>query len=953
MNILKMIIRAGVCFGMLAAGLESALASSAEIHDKSDAIMFPQDVVEGVLPNGLRYLLFPNRIPAHTAEFRLVMKVGSVLENDNQRGVAHFLEHMAFNGTEHFPGRSLINYFERKGMKYGRDINAATGYDRTVYMLTVPMNETDHALADTTLMVLKDWLTGIRFDEANVRKERGVILEELRGYDFGDDFYKLKIGQNRYAERAPLGSAMQIRSVDCRTLSAFYNKWYHPGMACIIVAGCMDAHRMEKRIKTLFADIPPGDLKDYKEYPLSYEPGIQIDEKSDSLYHTSRLEVLIPHSFTAASDLHAYYAKSLEELLIAILRKRCTMRGMNVTVSDGFYLSRTGHLAFGLSATDKKGLLQLLARLSAELQDMSVNGFCTPEISASISPFLENMFLSATDRPSSAVAEELTDYVLSGDRNIYLPEQMCRVKERIRNVRSDELQKLLRRWMACAEKSMLVAYRKNASDTAGLSAGEIRKAWNQGKGMVLDRLTFHSDTLQADTVRTPLCLSYKHVFTTDMIAKERVFSRIRVHELILKNGLRIVLRPVSEGDSELLFTAIGRGGTADLPPTASARFEGTAGYMELGGIEAVGRDTLSAYLNQKGIKLNVDIGNYWHQMMGAAPVEHASEFFNLIYEKIYRPELCYADFEEITKEEQEHSGQETLLEKMLRRDPARMSAARLDSLVGNVPSRALPACGRNALRTPALDEIASYYRSLFGNPRGLTMVLTGRYDVEKIKPLVVSVFSRMGLEPQHCSLRHVRVRLPAHKYVEAFPNGTDSQTIMQYVFPHRYVPSLETHLTLKLMRDVLQAGLLRILREEANIAYSPYVSLFYNGIPQHVCYLDLSVAVKSANTLRAEKLIMQEIHRLQNETVTDKELAMMKHSFLVTKKQVLSEEAAVEWRNTLVGQIQNGESLSDFEHYKRCLDRITPHKLRKAFCRFLHPDRFILLYQGEHQAYGQ
>ena len=123
-------------------------------------IGLPPNTVEGVLPNGLHYLILPNGTPAHTTEFRLVMRLGSAQETDKQKGAAHFLEHMSFAGSKHFPGRGMVDYLESLGMKFGRDINAVTGYDRTIFMLTVPMDKTDSAVSDKVLLILKDWLDG-------------------------------------------------------------------------------------------------------------------------------------------------------------------------------------------------------------------------------------------------------------------------------------------------------------------------------------------------------------------------------------------------------------------------------------------------------------------------------------------------------------------------------------------------------------------------------------------------------------------------------------------------------------------------------------------------------------------------------------------------------------------------------------------------------------------------
>ena len=195
-------------------------------------IGLPPNTVEGVLPNGLHYLILPNGTPAHTTEFRLVMRLGSAQETDKQKGAAHFLEHMSFAGSKHFPGRGMVDYLESLGMKFGRDINAVTGYDRTIFMLTVPMDKTDSAVSDKVLLILKDWLDGLSFEEERTKKERGVILEELRDVD-------------------PVS--------------------------------------IEKKIKEMFASIPRKKVKGYRVYPLTYEKGIALHEIGDDLKRSSEL----------------------------------------------------------------------------------------------------------------------------------------------------------------------------------------------------------------------------------------------------------------------------------------------------------------------------------------------------------------------------------------------------------------------------------------------------------------------------------------------------------------------------------------------------------------------------------------------------------------------------------------------------------------------------------------
>ena len=216
-------------------------------------IELPSNTIEGWLNNGLHYIIRPNSHPSNSVEMRLVMRLGSVQESSKEKGVAHFLEHAAFLGTENFPERKMIEYWESVGMKFGRDINAYTGYDRTIYSITVPVDNQYDTAIDTSLIALRDWLCGITFEEERIKKERGVILEELRGYRIDDNFYSLKIGNGRFADHIPLGRDKDIKRVDSKKLKGFYNHWYTPQLASVVVVGMVDSIDIEQKIEKIFS----------------------------------------------------------------------------------------------------------------------------------------------------------------------------------------------------------------------------------------------------------------------------------------------------------------------------------------------------------------------------------------------------------------------------------------------------------------------------------------------------------------------------------------------------------------------------------------------------------------------------------------------------------------------------------------------------------------------------
>ena len=239
----------------------------ADILSLNNDKLIPTDpqLVKNSLSNGLTYYIRENRKPENRIILRLVVNAGSVLEKENQRGLAHFLEHMAFNGTANFPGNTLIDLLEKEGVKFGPDLNAYTGYDNTVYMLDIPADRED--LVDSALLILFDWASGITFSPQEIEKERGVVIEEWRKNKGSSERIsevqrKEIFAGSRYAERQPIGTIEVLESFTRDDVVSFYKDWYRPDLMAVIAVGDFDKGEMEKKdYRYIFRDAASEDQK--------------------------------------------------------------------------------------------------------------------------------------------------------------------------------------------------------------------------------------------------------------------------------------------------------------------------------------------------------------------------------------------------------------------------------------------------------------------------------------------------------------------------------------------------------------------------------------------------------------------------------------------------------------------------------------------------------------------
>ena len=915
--------------------------------NKDKAINLPRGTVEGYLDNGLHYIIMPNALPRHGIEMRLVMKVGSLQESDQQKGGAHFLEHMSFSGTTHFPQDAWVDYFERLGMKYGRDINAFTGFDRTIYWLSLPVADFGTQVMDSTLLAVRDILDGVTFDPQSVEHERGVIKEELRSYNTGDDFYNLKIGVGRYILRMPLGTEQDIESISRNELLNYYHQWYLPKNACLVIVGNVDAQDIQKRILATFNQVAKGHPTPLGNYPLTYKKGITLHEVKDTVGTSSKLEFIIPHEGVVANTIASTALKEQYRLLMAAIRKRMAAQGIRCDLDDAWYLANQNHFSFSVEGRGKLELKEKMTKVLSVFSNIASKGFGKEELADYIAEKVNRMSVDTVGFQSSKWCDDFVDYIIAGDRYLTWNEDMEEVRQLVRQTSSSQLKKLFKTILQEGNKSLLVAYQNNAGKEESFNEKELLQLWQQGLKSPMPAYTYQRKKVaEKQHIDIPACLSTTHADASSSIVSKRKYEDIGVKEYLLQNGLKLVLRPTTDKDSTIYIAMHGRGGTGDLSKQDYPLLKDAVSYVDMGGLAHIDTDLLTEVMQEEGLSMSIGIDDYWHQVLASAPIDKAQELMNLVYEKITAPGKSYEDFKEVRDAEIESWGKETLLDKLLKRDTNRMLSRRVDSLVCNIPTNSGIKIQKEDLSKLNLDSMTTYYKSLFANPLQTTLIVTGNFAENEVLRTIANTFARLKTSAQMTRFQDKPSNMPKSPYKEAFENDVESQTVLNYIYSGNFKPGLRQSLMLKLMRDVIQSRLLSILREKLNIVYSPYADLYYAGVPQAKYYFWIEVAVKNENRDKAIQTLDEIIKDLQVNRISESELNKLKMSFLVTKRKSLSDDAPAEWKNVLTNLLHNGESLEDFDNYSNCLKSITPEDIRKGFEDYVRPERAALLYKG-------
>lgn len=908
---------------------------------------FPPYTKVGTLPNGMRYILLPTQQTPACAEVRLVMTVGSVNEQiPSQAGAAHFIEHMAFKGTKKYPNRSIISYFEKCGLRYGRDINALTGYDRTQYMLTIPTHLPNENIIDSTLNTVEQWICGLTLDETDIEKERNIILEELRNYQFNDPFHKLKIGIGAEAHHIPLGREYDIRHITPKALQQFYKQWYTPQHATLIIVGDINVHQVEKSIRTILSPIDKGKPSKHNFIlPLHYNKGITINSTTDSYTPHPIIELIVPlpASLPNSTSTHAQNANC--KILINLIESYFNGKGLKYSVSKDWYLMGTDHLVFSLFALTESGIIDAVQRLATVLTNLAKHGFRKSDIEKAKEQVLKSYGVIPPSYTLKGWCDYFTDYVILGYLPIIRSNSFIALRNDLRKTTSTTLQDLLTVWLNKAKQNMLVAYIKPPGINTTITAQQILTAWNEGCNSSSDSFSLpilyaepqniDSTHIQWQTPKlllTPIRNSY-----SAKIKNQYWLKNIGVKVVNLTNGIKLLLHPYKSTSSEpanLYFTLIGKGGLLQLPKLQQALYEGAAGYMELGGIDGIESDSLSDYMVHKNISMSSDISLQWHEVYASAPPTESAELFRLVYHKLHNPERCYREFEQVKNNEIQSIGSESLLSHMIANSYSDNNRLFIDSLLGNRLDISQHVA-QYAVKARNLDSIATFYTRTFSEPTNKTILVTGCFDINKVIEQLIETFGKTPQKQKTTFEGYVNPLPSKNTILRTYTNGDTQQTTINYLAVGTVQASLLSSLHLKLITNYLQNKLIDILREKLHLVYSPYVQLHMISSHNTIKYaINLCASCKDKNQQTVIDEVRHIIANTKNISISRAELNALIRSFIITKQQTLTPEADIEWRNAIIDLIKLDITVDEFDKYESILQSITPSDFSKA-CKAL------------------
>lgn len=906
------------------------------------SILFASEPIKGRLANGLGYIIHPTEDGSGTAEVRLVIHIGSCVEEDNERGYAHFLEHLAFSGSKHFPEHQMVEWTEGLGIRYGIGLNAQTTHSHTMYMITLP--QTEDSVLDSTLLILRDWIDDLALSDEAIENERSIVKEEIRAWYQEDPFYDLKVGQGLHSRRMPLGTMEDIEHIDPKRIRAFYRKWYRPELATVILVGDLRADTTLAVLKQRLGTIEgTRDMPRPLEPDLEYPADARIANRWDDLTSMSNVTYIIPHPTLPKRSVSEIFEAAKEHMAFMAWKNR-SFQIPRTTLSDSWYLAHTDHLALNAEADSIPIVIERMRSVGeAHASIAGGDAISDDEMDELIrEEKAYNPMIEHDDR--EGLIAYYIDEALHGDYALVRPSDVDSLYRMLDGVRPVDLRPYFDRFAELlVSKDALLAYTTPQRDSSGEQIKEkIRSAIAQG--LIEPAKTYNYEPLteseNTGIVKTPTVLTGAITPMARRITKRNDIQSLGVTEIYLTNGIHILLKPTMAQDSIVKVSISVPGGQATIAPTEETQLESLAGYIEMGMIERAPREELSEYMMNKEMALSIIPGTYSYGLMGTSKRDELTELLRLIKEKMLRPEIPYEDMEEVKQEMlTEDTDVPDRLSRMIDRDPMRKIQNTIDQAMAQyIPLRSPET--REEIMDLDIEKMAMAHRDRLSRTEGMDITIVGPSDLDDTIDVITDIFGEMPRRAQMEIRRTIPDPIQAQDCTIINEDSSDRADLCN-IFVNRYTPSLSAHLKLKLTRELLRNRLIDKLRTEAGIVYSPALSVYYRPYPIPSAYFVLETTLAEENIDRANALIGEIIQDLLTHPVEPREIEEIRRTFLTNKEASLTPDNTEGWQKLLNTLIQDGESIEDFAKYEQILKGIDATELWRFHQDFFSDARHL------------
>jgi zinc protease len=891
-------------------------------------------VKTGKLANGMQYYIKRNTEPAGRVVMYLANKAGSILEDDNQRGLAHFLEHMNFNGSTHFPKNELINYLQKAGVRFGADLNAYTSFDETVYVLPLPSDDT--LLLAQGLQIMRDWAKGALLEGEEIDKERGVILEEKRlrkGVDqrIQEQTMPLLLNHSRYTERMPIGTDEVLNHFSYKEIRTFYGDWYRPNLQALIIVGDIDETKMEKEIKRLFSDLKnPAKIRKRERYtvPLNGENHfLAITDNEMTSTHLRILHKFPVQQICTEADyrkelIRTFYSRMISARLAAAIR---TADPAYINAGNGFEDLYDNLDAFAVNISLKPGEMERgVKAVYTEMEKVKRFGFTDAEIKRTRESYLKGMealYLERNKKSSKSYADQYLNHFLGKSPAPGVEYYHSAAARIIPAISPEEINNVIREYQhdinrdifimaPASQKEQLPSEANILSWISAVHNSEVT-AWkeDQGNGVLMAQLP-----------------------AAGSIIRKTDNPSLGTTTLVLSNGVTVILKPTIFKNNEIQLYAFSPGGTSLYPDADFESATNATALVRSSGLGTYNATQLRNYLSGKNVQIAPYISERYEGISGVSGKEDLPQAFELIHAYFASVHMDPDFFNASIAQ-----ARANIVNR--RNNPSTVFADTVNTLLyGNNIRKTAPTLER--INNINADRALAIYKERFADASDFVFTIVGSFTVDEIEPLLLKYLATLPSTGRKETAKDLGLYPPDKGFSANIRKGKEDKATVAMAYVGKYTYSQHDNLLMDALSACLQIRLQERLREEEGGIYTVNVTPATYKYPVNRFSLNISF---TTSPLQREKLIAavkDEVKKISENGPSKENVEKFIAEQQRTMELKLKDNGF--WLDRIVYENREREDITGLLHYNDELNQVTPEKIKALALKYFNENNLFV-----------
>ena len=891
--------------------LGSAVLASAQQQPQMPPIPTDPNVRIGKLENGLTYYIRHNELPEDRADFYIAQKVGSILEEENQRGLAHFLEHMCFNGTTNFPGKALINYLETIGVRFGENLNAYTSIDETVYNIAnVPVIR--DGIVDSCLLILHDWANDLTLDPKEIDNERGVIHEEWRtGQGAMMRMYEQALPKafegSKYGHRLPIGTIEVIDNFPYQALRDYYEKWYRPDQQGIVVVGDVDVDKVEAKIKEIFSPIEmPANAAErvYEKVPDNKEPIITIakdKEQPSTMIYIWHKHPATPNEakgnigYLVQNYIFSMIAKMLNARLDELRQNANPPYIMAVTEDTDFLLAKTTQAFAGIAVSKEDGIPTAISALVREIERARKFGFTASEYARAKADYLRALESAYNEREKVRNGQYVQEYIRHFIDNEPIPGiemEYTLMNQLAPNIPVEAINSILPQ-LITDENIVINIFGPDKEGMVYPTEAEILDVLNKTKA---EEITAYVDKVSDEPLMKETPKAGKIVKTEEGAFGSTV--------LTLSNGVRVVVKNTDFKADEIRMSAFSPGGTSIFGTGEALQVKMLNSVAGLGGLGNFSNVDLEKVLAGKKASISASVNGLTERVNGSCSPKDFETLMQLVYLTFTAPRMDDAAFESFKQR----------TKASLANQEADPSIALVDTLnkemYGNHPM---------AMRVKAdmidqidYNRIMEMYKDRFKEAGDFTFLFVGNINLEEAKPLIETYLGGLPTINRKENFKDIKLDIQKgiRKNVFEKKMETPKATVLNIISGNCPL-NLKNSLLMTILSQTMDMVYTETIREKEGASYG-VGTVGQINYPKEEAIFQIVFDTDPTKREKMEQIVMTELQKVAQEGPRPEHLAKVKEFLL--KKHIENSKENSYWLGQLDSYYWNNTDMNtDYE----------------------------------------